>query len=169
MKSDEERCRAAGMDGYLTKPLDRDALRRELRRLTHASEWEAIAPSSLAAESSSLHSEVPVFNPSTTLSRGNGDREMIVEIADLYRSESARILQEMASALEQNDSRTASRLAHTLRGSSAFFDATQVVNLAAALEQAKEPDQMRATLPELQQAVATLCAALEEAYGGITQ
>ncbi len=37
MKGDDAMCLAAGMDGYLAKPLDREALRAELERLLHTS------------------------------------------------------------------------------------------------------------------------------------
>lgn len=34
LRSDLERCRAAGMDGYMAKPVDREGLRRVLERMT---------------------------------------------------------------------------------------------------------------------------------------
>jgi CheY-like chemotaxis protein len=36
MKGDEERCREAGMDGYVAKPINVGALERELRRVVRA-------------------------------------------------------------------------------------------------------------------------------------
>ena len=38
LRSDIERCRAAGMDGYMPKPVDREGLRRMLERMTAARE-----------------------------------------------------------------------------------------------------------------------------------
>ena len=39
MQGDRERCLAAGMDGYISKPISLDAIRAGLRRLPHPSRW----------------------------------------------------------------------------------------------------------------------------------
>ncbi len=162
MQGDEDRCRAAGMDGYLTKPLERAALRGELRRLSQSREW-ALLPT----ENEAVEAAAPlVFRPEAVLARSNGDPDLAREIADLYRTESTRILEEIETALSRDDTRTATRLAHTLRGSSAFFDARRVVRVAANLEQAAAASRMREMMPELREAVADLWSALTRIFGG---
>jgi DNA-binding NarL/FixJ family response regulator len=44
MAGDRERCLASGMDGYLSKPLERAALMEVLDRAAHASVFTVLAP-----------------------------------------------------------------------------------------------------------------------------
>jgi len=163
MAGDAARCLDAGMDGYLTKPLDRAALRTELRRVTQATAWDLLLP----PEPQTAETAPEVFCLAATLARSNGDRHLASDLAGMYRAESARILAEIDQALDRSDARTAARLAHTLRGSSGFFDAKRAVALAAELEKATDLDPMRATVAELRRAVEEVCAALEQAFAEV--
>jgi CheY-like chemotaxis protein/HPt (histidine-containing phosphotransfer) domain-containing protein len=122
MKGDRERCLAAGMDEYLTKPLDP----RHLCALV-----EQMAGGKPAAE--------PRDEPTTVsmevLARVGGDRELLAEISRLFVDDAPRHLLKIREALDTRDGEALRRAAHGLKGAAANFDADGVVNAARTLEE----------------------------------
>jgi HPt (histidine-containing phosphotransfer) domain-containing protein len=122
MKGDRERCLAAGMDEYLTKPLDP----RHLCALV-----EQMAGGKPAAE--------PRDEPATVsmevLARVGGDRELLAEISRLFVDDAPRHLQKIREALDTRDGEALRRAAHGLKGAAANFDADGVVNAARTIEE----------------------------------
>ena len=121
MKGDRERCLAAGMDEYLTKPLDP-------RHLCALVEEMAGAPA--AAPRGEL-----VTVPVGVLARVGGDRELLAEISRLFVDDAPRHLEKIRQALDARDGESLRRAAHALKGAAANFDAEGVVSAARALEE----------------------------------
>ena len=120
MKGDRERCLAAGMDEYLTKPLDP----RHLCALV-----EEMADGHAAAPRDDL-SAIPM----EVLARVGGDRELLAEISRLFVDDAPRHLEKIRQALDTHDGESLRRAAHGLKGAAANFDAVGVVDAARALE-----------------------------------
>ena len=122
MKGDRERCLAAGMDEYLTKPLDP----RQLCALVEQMAGDA--------PSGNPRGELPTI-PMEVLARVGGDRELLAEISLLFVDDAPRHLTKIREALDARDGEALRRAAHGLKGAAANFDAEGVVSAARALEE----------------------------------
>lgn len=112
-REDRDRCLAAGMDGYITKPMRFEEL-IELVERTVLGEPRPAAPPS---------------GPS-----GFGRAGVRPELVRQFVGDAARLHAEMREAIERRDGAALQRAAHSLCGTAGFFKAQAVYDLARQLE-----------------------------------
>lgn len=129
MKGDEERCTAAGMDGYITKPIRTDELIEVLDRVsgqkTVSGQGVKVAPRTGILTSIDLDA---------ALSRVDGDRALLDELVRVFTEECPVAIEEIRKALSSRDSVALERASHTLKGSSLQLSASGVAQAAAEIE-----------------------------------
>jgi CheY-like chemotaxis protein len=144
MKGDEEKCRAAGCDGFLSKPLDMDSLLRTVAGAI-GSQPPGMLPNFAVPTHTPAHADIL----KSTLPTDDADFKEIVEmfIDRLHHQLSA-----LEKACTENDLANVASLAHWLKGSAgtAGFDA--FTDPARKLEQLAEDGSMA----QVQKAVAHL-------------
>jgi CheY-like chemotaxis protein len=128
MSDDRQRCLDAGMDDYLSKPLNSDNLWRVLHNLP-VQDVKALPP------------PAQVFDYDAALK--HAEAWIIELIAEDFLKESDQQLESLRRAILAKKSEVAMRTAHTLRGLVANFQAQPIVALAGLIEERAEQGDFR--------------------------
>jgi len=129
MQGDRERCLEAGMDGYLSKPIDVDELIAAVER--HAEGGTGAARGPAAAPPATL----AVFDERAALGYTGGDRGLLAEVVKLFRADCAPSLRRIDRAIARRDSEGLRMAAHRLKGAIATVGARASRQVAADLEE----------------------------------
>ena len=120
MAGDRERCLAAGMDDYLSKPLQKSELLALLGRLTGPA---APAPRTL-----------PIFSRARLLEQLDGDEALLLRLIALFHENTPRLLADIRGSIARRGSGDLARSAHALLGSFGAFGANDARRLTQQLE-----------------------------------
>ncbi len=135
MKGDEERCRAAGMDDYLTKPISRERLDACLERFLPGVGTLDPAPAQRGAAIAAPRVDQPV-DWEALLQSIDGDENFARELVGAIVGTGSRELAVIAAALAAGDVATLRKSAHILNGASANLHARAASRAAVQLEEA---------------------------------
>ena len=127
MESDRERCFAAGMNDYLTKPLRPEALYAALARAVQGElQGSALSGVDLGGSVAKLDLKTAVDNL--------GDIDLLVTMAQMLLAEWQAHLDNLQQALTEQNISTLGRHAHTLKSLLAIFHAEDARRIAMKLE-----------------------------------
>ncbi|MCH7989916.1 MAG: response regulator [Planctomycetes bacterium] len=112
LKEYKEKCLAAGMDGYISKPIDPDELRSIIDSLT--------GDENITVDKSSIV-EAEFVDTEAVIKRVGGDRQALEELVEIWLRDSPRQLREIGEAVDAEDSQRLSAVAHALKGQISFF------------------------------------------------
>jgi signal transduction histidine kinase/DNA-binding response OmpR family regulator len=164
MTGDRERCLAAGMDDYISKPIGRQEVIAALARCCPEAEIKVAE-----GEPSQTTSTPKVLDLSAIMSRLEGDEELLHELIDIFLAESKPLLTQIACAVKERAAGNLERAAHQFKGAVSVFGASDVALSAQALEKmgkANELDCASDTLKRLEGQVRELETALSELRRG---
>ncbi|OGP71350.1 MAG: hypothetical protein A2Z73_00615 [Deltaproteobacteria bacterium RBG_13_60_28] len=175
LPAERERCLAAGMDDYLSKPFTREQLQGMLDRWLTGNLTPEKAPAAkpLPGDPSPLSGiyAAPVMDPKAlenirALQR-EGAPDLLTRVVQAYLSETPRSLEDLQEALGQGDLRALQRTTHNLKSSSANLGAVSVANLVKKLEDTAltSPEKARVVLDELSLEYAKFQEALAQELG----
>jgi HPt (histidine-containing phosphotransfer) domain-containing protein len=153
MKGDEERCLAAGMDGYLSKPIQPKQLVATINRLVEAdgpvelnvaTSPKQVRPKAAESENVAAVAALPScaddgngpLDLSALLARVENDLDLLQEMIELFLDSSPLLLAEIDTGIAHRDSQTVERAAHALKGAMQNMGATNAAQAAAKLEYA---------------------------------
>ncbi len=136
MKGARQQCFDAGMDDYLTKPLDRARLAETLERhLAAGGEQTGVKPGADPAAPPCANLDAPV-DWEQFMAVADGDRQFAQELVQLFIDSGDAALRDIRAALDRGDLPAVGRAAHSFKGSSANIRAQSAAAAAARLEEA---------------------------------
>lgn len=131
MASDRQACLDSGMDGYLSKPVDRARLAGEIERVFQA------------AQAAPPPAEIP--DAERIMAHLGKDKALLRDIARLFIKDGPARVRAMQAAIASEDMHALLFAAHSLRGSATSLAAKTLQGTARHMEQAaKEQDRDRA-------------------------
>ncbi|MCW8945152.1 MAG: ATP-binding protein [Sedimenticola sp.] len=132
MTGDREQCLAAGMDDYLTKPVNRDELIQVLEQIVEFSNSSNPRKTKAAVEIEKL----PAIDIPALLGRFDDDKPRVLRLL-LQAEEYFKVdLQKIADAIEQQDWQTLAQSLHRLKGAAANMSTHVLYQQSIALEAA---------------------------------
>ena len=157
LEGDRDKCLGAGMDHYITKPIDQRRLFEAVEGAFTRAPLPEAAP--VVAPDSMLQ-----FDPAVVLKRVDGDMELLREIAGLFFEDTPRLLAEARAAIARADGSALERAAHALKGAVGNFGARAAFDAAMALEKMGRAGPLThapESLATLEQQIALLRPALD--------
>jgi two-component system sensor histidine kinase/response regulator len=145
MAEDRERCLAAGMVDHVPKPIDPDQLFRTLLRwiaprADHVAREDVVPASPQAAETTehaeSLPDTIAGLDRATGLRRVLGKQPRYIAMLRGFAESQVDAVAQIRQALAADDTKTAARLAHTLKGLAGNIAAADLQRAAEAAERA---------------------------------
>jgi CheY-like chemotaxis protein len=161
MKGDRERCLAAGMDGYVSKPIQDAELWEEVRRAVGAA---VTTPGPREQPTPPPAAGRPVLDEAAVLDRVGGNRQTLRELVGVFQTDCADLTAEVVEAFRAGDALRAAAAAHTLKGMVGFFGAGAATAAVLAVEQAARRGNLSAAGPlaaDLERELDRLNAALD--------
>ncbi len=138
MREDRDRCIAAGMDEYLSKPVETSTLLEALTRVARPARDEAAASGhapTAAGKPAAAPSPVPDPPHVAALRRiVGGDEKLLREVVGVFLEDTPGKLSGLAIALAAQDASALAIAAHGLKGSAAALGARAATEAAAHLE-----------------------------------
>ncbi len=131
LKGDKERCLAADMDDYLSKPFRIEALRVLLNQLTDASGANRPPlPKTMPRE------DRPVNREPLIMLRNMGGASLVRKVLLLFFEDTQAQLKKITSSVSAGNRDAIGHAAHSIKSAAANVGATKLSALACALEQA---------------------------------
>ena len=133
MKGDRERCLAAGMDGYVSKPVQARELALAIREL--APETSA-APRTTAPppEGTAGRPAGKLVDSAVLLERVGGREDRMRKIIQVFLVESSKLMADIQEAIAAGEAARLKRSAHSLKGAVGIFGVAEVFEAVRQLE-----------------------------------
>jgi HPt (histidine-containing phosphotransfer) domain-containing protein len=135
MAGDRERCLEAGMDDYVSKPINPSILFDVIDRALVGGFTGSNNPGRpLRSDETVSFAREPALNVAAALERIDGDRDLLREVAGIFRRDCPQMLENIREAVTNRDARALEREAHKLKGSLGAFCAKPAFEAALRLE-----------------------------------
>lgn len=134
LHENREKCRNAGMNDFLAKPIQPVFLAGMLEKWLPPKQLPVISESLDALDSEQLQSD-EIFDEADFMRRNLYDNELAHVVTELFAEHAPGYIAELQDAFTRQDFSGLQHYAHTLKGASATTGAVRIAGLAQQLEQ----------------------------------
>ena len=128
---DRKKCLAAGMSGYISKPLDAEKMVKLIENLVNRpTETQGALSEEFFIP---IERDDPVNLP-VALNRLGGDQEILSELITAFLEDAPRLMKKMRRSLKEKKRRSLYRAVHSLKGLAANFEALELVKVCQMVE-----------------------------------
>ncbi|MFH1550015.1 MAG: response regulator, partial [Planctomycetota bacterium] len=171
MQGDRERCLKAGMDDYLSKPLNRKEMFSVIEKWVKASLTDSHPAREKASSKISASRNSPI-DLDSALERAGGDREFLNELIETFLEHTPEQINLLDGAAQKGGAESVAGSAHSIKGSAGNLSADSIASLAEVIEKmAKSGDisTISPILEKLKDEVKRLMKHFQAAKQGVTQ
>jgi two-component system, sensor histidine kinase and response regulator len=136
LEGDQEKCLAAGMDDYLSKPIKPEALAAMLEK------WlgkQTVSPNQFAADTDGAKNLANALDVNLLAKLrkaiGGKSKDFMANLFDLFITDAQPRIEALQEAIARNDAAALREMAHALKGSCANLGATRMSGLCEILEE----------------------------------
>jgi CheY-like chemotaxis protein/HPt (histidine-containing phosphotransfer) domain-containing protein len=134
MRGDRERCLMAGMDDYISKPIDAAELFRVLKRWLQQPDKQSANSEGTITSSTAPQTDIGVIER-LSLFDHEFSAAMVVRLIDKFVPDTAQRLADLREAVDAADAPAVSRAAHGLKGSYGNIGSQEAAGVCLLLEQ----------------------------------
>ena len=139
MQGDREQCLEAGMDGYLSKPIDPKTFLQTVEGISASAAGSESADNKDAAEATDS------LDVKALLARFSGNRKLLRSIVKTFREDCPRMMSRIRAALTTHDAVALAEGAHALKGSIGNFGESAALETTREMEKAARQGKLDGT------------------------
>jgi PAS domain S-box-containing protein len=135
MKGDRERCIEAGMDGYISKPINSRELEEAIAGALHGWDDTRVGKSSETPEQDAVLDSAITWDIAQTLERLGGDEKLLHEVVEIFLEEGPKQMTTLRHAIADGNAEGIENTAHSLKGELGYLGISEVSHKACELEE----------------------------------
>ncbi len=169
MKEDRDKCLAAGMDDYVSKPIDAkfflEAIERWLPKEKAVASPLVLEPDKILDLKTTADNNLMVFDKDGLMDRLIDDMELYEIVVSGFLDDMPKQMSALKKFIDQGDIEDAGKKGHLIKGAASNIGADAFSNIASKIEEAGKsgnPDRLRLLVPQLESAFDQLKKVMEE-------